>query len=229
MSKYQTFCLFDIDNTLLKTSRSHIAAFSKAFKKVYKINTTIDIINYHGMTDQQIIIEVLKKNNLNQRFIESKIKDCMGLMAEFFIKTLEGEAVIALDGVKKLLSTLQKNNIIMGLVTGNLEQIARAKLKKVGLNYHFKIGGFGSDDIDRTNLVKLVVKRANDQHGLILNNNIFLFGDAPQDMRAAKTAGIKAVGVATGIYSKSKLKEAGADIVLDDLINTESVLSQLIN
>ena len=58
--------LFDIDKTLVPSSRAHHKAFSEAFKKVYGIDASIKIINHHGMTDQQIIIEVLKKNGLSE-------------------------------------------------------------------------------------------------------------------------------------------------------------------
>ena len=34
--------------------------------------------------------------------------------------------------------------------------------------------------------------------------------------------------VATGMYSKEKLKEAGADVVLDNLKDTESILKILV-
>ena len=53
--------LFDIDRTLVTGSKVHHKAFSEGFKKVYGIDTTIDIINHHGMSEQQVIIEVLKK------------------------------------------------------------------------------------------------------------------------------------------------------------------------
>jgi len=59
--------LFDIDSTLIKGAKGHREAFSEAFKEIYGVDTTIDIINHHGMTDQQIIIEVLKKNGLDEQ------------------------------------------------------------------------------------------------------------------------------------------------------------------
>lgn len=46
--------LFDIDRTLIIGTKGHKKAFSEAFKKVYGMETNIDIINHQGMTDQQI-------------------------------------------------------------------------------------------------------------------------------------------------------------------------------
>ena len=216
--------LFDIDKTLIKSSRGHSETFSVAFKKVYGVDTTIDIINHHGMTDQQIIIEVLKKHGLDEQTIKSKIKDCMKVMIDSFNEIVKTDEIIVLDGVPELLNELTKYNVLMGLVTGNLEPIARGKLKKVGLNHYFKIGGFGNEDINRTNLVKLAIKRAEENFDFKFNNNVFLFGDAPQDMKAGKEANVKTIGVTTGIYSKEELENAGADFILENLKDINKVL-----
>jgi len=42
-------------------------------------------------------------------------------------------------------------------------------------------------------------------------------GDSPPDMAAAVAAGARAVGVATGSFSRDDLARAGADVVLDSL------------
>lgn len=218
--------LFDIDKTLIKSSRGHSTAFSEAFRIVYGIDTTIDIINHHGMTDQQIIIEVLEKNGLDEQTIKSKLEECMKVMVDSFNKIVAKDEIILLSGVQELLKELNKHNVLMGLVTGNLEPIARGKLKKVGLNHYFKVGGFGSDDINRTNLVKLVIKRSEENFDFKFDNNVFLFGDTPQDMNAGNEAGIITIGVTTGIYSKEQLVEnAAANYVVDNLKDTQKILN----
>ncbi len=221
--------LFDVDRTLVLSSKAHHKAFSEAFKKAYGVNATIEIINHHGMTEQQIIIEVLKKSGLSEQEIKSKIKECMKVMVDSFNKSIESEKIIPLDGVQELLKELEKNNFLMGLVTGNLEDIARGKLKKAGINHYFKIGGFGSDDINRVNLVKLAIKRAEENFTFESNKNIFLIGDAPQDIKAGKEAGVKAIGITTGIYSEKELKEAGADYTIASLKDKKRILEIISN
>lgn len=215
--------LFDIDGTLVKGFKGHMLAFSEAFLKVYKVKTSIEIINWHGMTDQQIIIDVLKKNSFSEKNIKSNLKECMEVMVSFFNKIIDKEEIILLEGVKNLLKELEENNILTGLVTGNLEIIARLKMKKIGINNYFKLGGFGSDDIDRAKLVKLAIKRAKDNFKFIFDDNVFLIGDTPKDIKAGKEAGIRTIGVATGIYSKEQLKEAGADFLLENLKNKKEI------
>jgi len=214
--------LFDVDGTLTKTLKAHKDAFSEAVRKVYGIDTSIEILEYHGMTDKQLIIEVLKKNGLSERKIKPKVEECAKAMVYSFNKLIDTENLGALDGVRELLKALDKNNVLMGLVTGNLEPIARGKMKKIGLNHYFKVGGFGSDDIVRTELVKIAIKRA--QKIGFKAGGVFLIGDTPRDIFAGKKAKVTTIGVATGPYSIEELKKAGADFILKDLRKTNEVL-----
>lgn len=216
--------LFDIDKTLIKTTKAHGAVFSETFNKVYGIDTNIDIIEHHGMTDLQIVFEVLKKNGLDEATIKSKLEEYIKVVLSSFRERINKEEIILLDGVRELLDELNKKDVLMGLVTGNLEPVAEIKLKMVGLNDYFKVGGFGSDDVNRTNLVKIAIKKAEDNFNFKFNNNVFLIGDTPRDMKAGKEAGVKTIGVMTGIYLEGQLKEGGADFVLPDLKNKEEIL-----
>jgi len=218
--------LFDIDNTLIKSSRGHKAAFSIAFKKIYGIDASINIIQYSGMTDQQIIFEVLKLKGLDEEKIQSKLNLCIKEMINAW-KSLNDNEIFILPGVHKLLEILFKEHFLLGLVTGNLEAIARDKMKRLGINHFFKVGGFGSEHINRTELVKIAINKAQSNFNFILSNNVYLFGDAPQDMRAAREAEIIAIGVTTGIYTKKQLEDAGADMVIDDFTNTEKILNDI--
>ncbi len=216
--------LFDIDKTLIKDSTGHIEAFSEGFKKIYNLDTTIEIINHAGMTDQQVIIEVLKKKGLKESEILPKINRCMEIMNEHFDRIKDSIEVEVFKGVPELLAILKKNGFLLGLVTGNLEPIARSKMKKANLDNYFKFGGFGSDKKKRTELVKLAIKRAKELFGFEFHKNVFLFGDTPKDIKAGHEAGIISIGVATGIYTKEELENTNADYVVENLQNTSKIL-----
>jgi phosphoglycolate phosphatase len=220
--------LFDIDKTLIKSTKGHAAVFSIAFKEVYGIKTSIEVIQYSGMTDQQIIFDVLRYNGLDEEQIKSKLDLCMEKMVDAFNKTIDNDEFVILPGVKELLEELKNNDVLMGLVTGNLEPIGRGKMKKLNLNHYFQVGGFGNENINRTELVKIAIKKAQSNFNFIFSNNVYLFGDAPQDMQAGKEAGIIPIGVTTGIYSKKQLENTAASLVLDDLANTEEILRYIL-
>ena len=214
---------FDIDNTLLRNSSSHRQAFNSAIQKVYGLNTDIEKINPHGMTDQQIVYEALRINDVEEAVIQSRFTECMNAVSESFSVLVKKEKLTPLAGVEHLLNELYKFRVLLGIVTGNLKSIAALKLQIVGLDFYFKIGGYGSDHINRAELVKLAVLRAKKYSSQRFTGNVFLFGDTPRDISAGKEGGVKTVGVATGKYSVDELIQAGADITFSDLTDTRAV------
>ncbi len=220
--------LFDIDGTLSKNTLAHNRAFSEAFRRVYHIDASIECINHEGVLDQVIIMEVLKRKGLAEEEISLKMGECMQAMVEAFTKSLKKTELSPLKGVRKLLETLSRKDAGLGLVTGNLEQIAREKVKKMGLDEYFKIGGFGSEDTKRENLVRLAIKRAQDFYHYNFDTDfVYLIGDTPHDINAAKEAKVKSLAVATGIYPAEYLRGFNPDYILKDLANTKRILSVL--
>ena len=214
---------FDIDNNLINSSAGHIESLILAIKDIYGLAASIDVINHHGMTDQEIILKILQHYDIDDEIVRAKLKSCMDHMQLHYAQIVQSENIVILEGVVKLLTQLDQKGFLLGLVTGNLETIARAKLKKIGINDFFKFGGFGSDHIRRTELVKIAIRRAGSQFDLDDSNQIFHIGDAPQDMRAAREAGVTPIGVTTGIFSADELDAAGAYRVVPDLKNGDVI------
>lgn len=221
--------LFDIDGTLLAKATGHVEAFAVAFQEVYGVYASIYMIKYQGKTDQQIIREVLLACGVSEGDIQSKMSNCMAVMCNYF-KTIESYVKAdVLSGVTDTLTLLDTETNLLGLVTGNLEPIAHAKLGSADIDKHFKLGGFGSDAAERSELVAKAIQKAREQFGFTVDDNIYLFGDAPQDMQAAVAGGAKAIGVTTGIYSKDELLAAGANQVISGLSDQTAVTQALQN
>ena len=227
--------LFDIDKTLTSGLGAHEPAFTYAIQKVYGIKTHLSDYPFHGMTDRNILKLILRTNNINEEVIDTKMNDCMNAMIGFFENNNNPDDYTVLPGVKELLKELdEKRVILMGLVTGNLEQIARGKMGALGLNQYFKVGGFGGDEhSERYELVDLAIERARDYNFTpkIHGDSIYLLGDTPHDLGAAIKAKneVIAIGVATGKFSRGDLQKAGAEIVFDDLSNTKEVMNYLLD
>jgi phosphoglycolate phosphatase len=217
--------LFDIDKTLINRSTAHLSAFFFALDAVYGVKAAPNIISPHGMTDQQIIREVLKVKGVVPAAVEEGLAKCMAVMVDKFKELNATDTVSLLPGVVELLTALTKRSARIGLVTGNLEQIAWAKLEKAGIARFFAFGGFGSDHEDRGIMAALALSRCDTLYGTDTGGRrVTLFGDTPYDMAAARAVGARAVGVATGYPTGQELAAAGADIVLDDLSDTKRVL-----
>jgi phosphoglycolate phosphatase-like HAD superfamily hydrolase len=219
---------FDIDNTLIQSSSGHVEALLLSIAQVYGLDASIEVMNHHGMTDQEIIIRILEKYEVDQVTIKSRLQDCLKSMPRKYAEIVKSEKIVILQGVTDLLSKLEQHGIILGLVTGNLEQIARAKLEKIGIDHFFRVGGFGSDRINRTDMVKIAIQRAEAQFDIGSQRRVYHFGDAPQDMKAGREAGVVPVGVATGVFTAQQLTSAGAQKVFPSLRDADDILGFLL-
>jgi phosphoglycolate phosphatase-like HAD superfamily hydrolase len=221
--------LFDIDKTLIDRSECHHQAFIHAFWKVYGVDTSVEVISYHGKTDPQIMHEVLLAEGLTENDICPFKNDFLNSMSKYFVANVKYDKIKVMDGAVALLKALENRKVLLGLITGNIETIAYSKLNHVDLGHYFKLGGFGSDSYYRPNLVLKAIKRAENDFGFVRNkNNVFVVGDTPLDVAAGLKAGILTIGVASGEYSKDDLKNSGANFVLDDLKNKNEFLKILL-
>jgi phosphoglycolate phosphatase-like HAD superfamily hydrolase len=120
------------------------------------------------------------------------------------------------------------------VLTGNVRQLAEVKLDALGLREGLDlcIGAYGEDHEDRTQLVHVARRRAAGVHGRSADafegTATVVIGDTPLDICAARDAGARAVGVATGSFAAADLMAAGAHAVLPDLTDTHLVLQALL-
>lgn len=218
--------LFDIDSTLVKWSPAHYEAFQEAYRQVYGVEGKHER-PYHGMTDQTIIFHVISNAGLDQATILAKLPQALQVMATTYEHLVQAETITVLPGVRELLSSLQQRGAVLGLVTGNIQPIARAKLSKAGLWNYFLCGGFGSDDRERSRMVTIAISRAR-EHGFSGSlSDVIVVGDSPLDIVAAHGAGVRGFGVATSDYSVDELKAAGAEVALPSFADTQATLAAL--
>ncbi len=218
--------LFDIDGTLVRGARCHYQAFLEAVKQFYGMREDISGINYAGKTDPQILMEVLDMGGIEKKTQTQNFQNCLDFMTRYYQENVHRENIQILMGVKEILPELQKQGVLLGLATGNLEPIAHAKLGRVGLDGYFPFGGFGSDSPDRLCLVKTAIKRARDVFNY-QGEQVFVIGDTPRDVTAGREAGVKTIGVATGRYSVAELEDCGADFVFKDLTDKKIFMEDI--
>lgn len=223
---YSALVLFDIDGTLLKLPESisaHKKAFSVAFEKVYNIKTDINRAEGPGKSDWQIAIEALEFAGLSEKQVNNKINVFNTEIVICFKKLLEKEPVNLLPGAKELLIELKKRNCLLGIVTGNVEGIAKAKLDSLNISDFFVLGGYGNQARTRTKVIGKAIQKARQ---LDFNeNNVFVFDDAPIGIQAAKEHNAIAIAVLTGRYSS--LKEFNPDFEFKNLENTNEILKAM--
>ena len=218
--------LFDIDGTLVQGAKCHYKAYIEGVKKFYGMEEYVHSINAAGKSDKLILQEILTLGGLTAEEVQKNFQNCLDFMTDYYLKNVQNENIRVLDGTAELLEELQRKNVLLGLVTGNLEPIAYAKLGRVSLDGYFSFGGFGSDNADRSLMVKKALIIAKNQLGFN-GDKIFVIGDTPRDVEAAQAYNLKTIAVATGMYSTQELRDCGADYVIENFKNKDKILEIL--
>jgi phosphoglycolate phosphatase-like HAD superfamily hydrolase len=136
-----------------------------------------------------------------------------------------------MPGVHSLLDRLEiEPGIVLGLLTGNLEEGAALKLRSGGLDpRRFRVGAYGSDAAERPDLPPIAARRAERYFGRVPSGaEVVIIGDTPADVDCGRCIGARAVGVATGAYSVADLEGCGAHAVFRNLSDTDRVMAAIL-
>jgi len=209
--------LFDIDGTLVWGGPAK-GAFEKAMKGVFGTAGPIENHDFSGKTDPQIARELLTLAGFEAHRIEAGFDELWeAYLGELEVRLVD-KPMTVLPGVEDLLDSLVgREDVALGLLTGNIAQGARLKLGSVGLAERFQVGGYGSDAEDRDALPAVAMARANDHFGIDFPpDSVVVIGDTPRDVACGKIGGTRTVAVATGWYDAETLAAHEPDGILDD-------------
>jgi len=123
------------------------------------------------------------------------------------------EDVIAFEGVARALARLQGAGCGLGIVTAGDRVIVEPQLARTGLGPLLPVRVFG-DDLAVHKPDPAPLRRALELLGLDVSpDEVAYVGDAPTDMRMARSVGVRAIGIASVVGDPDELREAGADEV----------------
>jgi phosphoglycolate phosphatase-like HAD superfamily hydrolase len=181
-----------------------------------------------GKTDLQIALDCLRAHEVDEEvqaaLLEEWTARAQSLHAEL---AGDGEAPLAAPQAHAALEALRARGGLLGLVTGNLREIALRKLEIAGLGPLFRgaPGGFGSDHRERAELVRLARVRAGGAGPPWPAERTVIIGDTPRDIACARADGVACVAVTTGPFDAAAL--SAADAVVAGLGELEAVLVEL--
>ncbi|MFN8474624.1 MAG: haloacid dehalogenase-like hydrolase [Anaerolineae bacterium] len=222
--------LFDIDQTLLTPDGAGAAAMLNTLRDFYGIQEIPPGYHMAGKIDTQIVVELLQYAGMDVEEARARLPEYWALYAVELERILPQHQMRALDGAHHLLDALEaRNDVVIGLLTGNLDVTAAIKLRAVGLDpARFRVAAYGNEAQARTELPPLAVSRAEGLVGRTFRgNDIVIIGDTPMDIACGESLGVRTVGVATGRYSVEDLRTAGADAVFPTLSDTKAVVSAI--
>ena len=222
--------LFDIDGTLVLTGGAGLRAMNRACRDLVGHDSALDGIVLAGRTDWIILDDTLRRHG---RALDQEV---LGDLRQRYLQHLCEEIELpgtgvkrALPGVYQLLGALtDRDDVAVGLLTGNFAEGAKIKLEHFDLWKYFRFGAFGDDSADRNALVPIAMERARTS-GIadVAPRDVLVVGDTPFDVACALAVGAVPVGVATGGFKSDQLRDSGAEVVFEDLSNTSAFLELL--
>ncbi len=222
--------LFDIDGTLVWAHGAGRIALTKAMTAVYGTPPTYEEYDTRGKTDPRIVVDVMRAAGVPDDVISARLPSCF----EAYVRQLDaliddGHPVQTMPGIPELVRALaSRDDSLVGLLTGNIEPGARAKLRPTGLLPHFRVGAFGSDDADRRRLPAIARERARVLTGHDFPcDQTFIIGDTPLDVDCACACGARSVAVATGQHTYDELAACAPDMLFADFSDVDAALHAL--
>ena len=219
-------CLFDIDGTLIASGGAGKAALEAALASEFGIAGLADAVDLRGRTDRAIVAELVQCHGLDpcpttgQRILEAYLCHLPEHLGKGTGRVL--------PGIAELLPQLRgRDDIALGLLTGNLRAGARIKLGHFGLFDYFAFGGFGDHHLDRDDVAREALTEVKARfNGSVAPERIWVIGDTPLDIRCARAIGARAVAVVTGWHAWEELEAHAPDLLLADLSDAAPLLAQ---
>jgi phosphoglycolate phosphatase len=195
--------IFDLDGTLVNS-------FEQITQSANKVRIELGFPGLSSSVAEKVIglpafklFEDLMKFGVNANDLVPKFRETLKTEIK------KGNSVYA--GAISLLSACKQENIHTAIATSKPQRLAELVVE------HSELIGLidivqGTDEFppkpDPT-VINKVLQTADDIG--------IMFGDRPEDMQAAKSAGIPAVGIAQSIFSQQMLMNAGASITFPTL------------
>jgi phosphoglycolate phosphatase-like HAD superfamily hydrolase len=225
LSGERPLLLFDIDGTLIRSETPAVLdGFDRAFREVFRIDRLLHHIDTSGMIDRQILAELARLHG-REPTLDEVLAACR-IIAEHC--RTSPFTTIVLPGVSELVGVLRETGYPLGVLTGNVQEVAWLKLRASGLADAFGFGAFGDDADQRADLVPIALERARQTMDFdVPAHRTWIVGDTPRDIACARSNGVRVIAVATGRWTADQLAEHAPDALFPDLTDAAGFLAAL--
>jgi len=222
--------LFDIDGTRLLTGGAGLRAMIRAGREVFGAALSWDGVEMSGGLDPMLVGEAAARSSLqtDRESLEAFRRSYIVFLPEELERG--GSDVRTMPGIHEVLVRLrEREDVVLGLLTGNYAEGAALKLRAVGIEpAWFTVTAFGDEAASRPELVAVAAGRLAARAGRASEpSRYIIIGDSPRDIDCALRNGCFAFGVATGKFGVEALRTAGAHRVVQDLSDPSPLLDLL--
>lgn len=204
--------IFDLDGTLLDTPSAIarlLVSVSEEFSAGVDIETARRTVGKPLDTSMATILGVTVDDPRVHQAVER-------YRQKFEDEVVPNAPDLVLDGVEDILQNLRSDGVPVAVATSKVRNSAEAILVASGLRAYFDVV-VGHDDVARGKPAPEMALRAAELLR-VGPDTCTVFGDSADDVLMAKSAGMRAIGVLTGVADRETLRAAGADEILSSLV-----------
>jgi phosphoglycolate phosphatase-like HAD superfamily hydrolase len=207
--------LFDIDGTLLHVAEE--IAFVRAFHELYGDGVDASWPEQATASDCGYIRVVLSRT-LRRPATDAEVDQ----LAARFVAHLEETVTSGIAPVRPVRGAAEfvaacAAGAPIGIATGCIEPSARLKLRHAQLDHHFPCGGYSLRETRRAEIVARAITAAERYYGRrFAPERVVSIGDGVWDVEVARELGLRFIGINERSRGRERLRQAGAEVVLDD-------------
>ena len=199
--------LFDLDGTLVDTSRDITSNLNRAFESLGYPRLSHDTILSHvGYGAHILVKKCLQDTRPNLRVDDALVTEIWEKFRDHYRRHLVDEAD-PYPGVTDFLDHQQRP---MGVISNKPEEFVEGVLRELGLAHYFKFA-WGRDTLPVSKPDPEVIRYGIHELGLTDASCVIMVGDNPVDMISAKGAGATAVAIASGFTPREILEKESPD------------------
>jgi len=217
--------LWDLDGTLMHCGADGTKALNEAFLKLYGVEDAFTKAGIGHAMDAVILDRIMESNGLDKEGLD-RVKEEYVASLDSILSRNPNKRI--LPGVRELLEHIDgSENSFNALLTSNLRIGAETKLKSVGLDRFFQVGGFGDDYGEKWDAALKGIREAEDYYGITFDKeNIYIIGDSIYDIECARKIEVVSIGVATGWAGYEMLKSREPDYLYEDLSDWKQIIQK---
>lgn len=208
--------IFDLDGTLVDATRVIVAGFNHALtRQGLPPWQESRVLAMMGRPLAEMFAGIAGEHDL----------DC-GLLVETYVEYSRAHAaqgIVLLPGASELLCQCREENYQLGVYTSRTTASARRILRLLKVDQLLtEIVGIDQVTYPKPHPegVELLLGRFQ-----VRASQSWMLGDTPDDVKAARAAGVRALAVSTGYFSSRDLEIAGAERVFRNLESVQSYLA----
>jgi len=226
--------LWNIDQTLLDVTKVTRAAYAEAFAEITG-RPLVQLPQMVGYTEPEIFFDALGRNGVSLRADGDSERLLAPFGSEFATRLAARRQQLTEQGdllpgaAEAIAAVAGLDSVVQSVLTGSSRPNAMLKLRAFGLDRHLDlaIGGFaGSEAYPKGALLRAARLWAEEKYRASFAERATIYiADSPRDVEAARIGGATSVAVASGRASSAELRDAGADVILRDLTDSEAIVA----